>query len=227
MSDDADRPSELAFVDNLAHDLRNPLNTILMSTSLLARAKELSEPHHNTVVRMQRAAERLTDMIEHLADHLRHLHVGPQPPRRRPTNLHELCGQVLAELEPDHPGRLRLSTGGDGQGSWDIDRLKRVIYDLALNGLLHGTPGGEVVMEADDDGGAARLRVTSRGPVNPAVLPLLFDPIARAQLERPRGPKGLGLGLQLARLAVEAHGGTLTVESAADTTVTVRLPRSG
>src|SRR4051812_25017883 len=118
MADGPKRPRD-TFVDHLAHDLRNPLNTVLMSASLLGRAPELTDAHKKTVERLARAAERLVDMIGPLAELARLFLVGPMQLERRPAQLHDLCRQVVRELEAEHPGRILFDGTGTCQGSWD------------------------------------------------------------------------------------------------------------
>ncbi len=197
-----------------------------MSASLLQRAPELSEQHKKTVERLGRAAERLVAMVGPLAELTRLFVAGAMQLERRPVQLHDLCRQVIRDLEADHPGRVLFEASGDGQGSWDLDRLVQVVHEVTMNALDHGAPSEPVLLSAEDDGDMVQLTVGNAGAIAPDVAGLLFDPFARAELPHTRRSHRLGLGLYLADQAVRAHAGTLTVSSDGDrTTATLRLPR--
>ena len=79
------------------------------------------------------------------------------------------------------------------------------------------------------DGDTSSLEVADAGEgIDPALLPTLFDRFTRADAARGRDTGGAGLGLAICRAIVEAHGGTISAESARDAgaTFTVELPRS-
>lgn len=109
----------------------------------------------------------------------------------------------------------------------DQDLLIQVLVNLLDNALRHAPPAGTITLGCAAEGGSARLWVTDEGPgIPPEHLPHLFERFYRADAGRDRHNGGIGLGLSICKTIVEAHGGTIAIEShrAVGTTVTLRLP---
>jgi PAS domain S-box-containing protein len=218
------------FLGIVSHDLRNPLNAILLSANALMRAEELSSRHLKPVRRIITSAERMARMIGELLDFTRGRLGGGIPVSPRHLTLRHLVRHVMEELEAAHPGReLRLEAAGNFQGEWDPDRLSQVIGNLGKNALDYSPEGTPVRLRLRDEGESVVLEVNNAGPPIPAVLlPTMFEPFRRLVRDSPHPASGLGLGLYIVEQIVRAHGGTLSVRSTAEegTTFTVRLPRT-
>jgi signal transduction histidine kinase len=217
------------FIGMLGHDLRNPLNAIMLSAQQLQR-RGLTEAQAPLGGRILSSSRRMERMIHQLLDFARARLGGGIPVERAPGDLFELCRRCVEELRASHPEQpLELETLGDGQGAWDADRLEQVLCNLVINALKYGEPGRPVRVRVEATGPEAVLRVHNEGaPIPPEVLPHLFDAYRRAVRTHERGmDAGLGLGLYITWHLVRAHGGTLEVTSLAEegTTFTVRLPR--
>jgi PAS domain S-box-containing protein len=217
------------FLGIVSHDLRSPLNAILLSANTLLKSDCVVQQHLKSVRRITLSAERMARMIAELLDFTRGRLGGGIPLHPRPENLRHLCRHVVEELEAGHPEReLRLSASGHFQGEWDPDRIAQALGNLGMNALQHGTPGTPVDFRLQDEGGHVSVEVHNQGPPIPAdTLPHVFEPFRRAVGEEPLAPQGLGLGLFIVKEIVAAHGGTLEVRSTREegTTFTVRLPR--
>ena len=113
---------------------------------------------------------------------------------------------------------------GDGQ------RLAQVLTNLLDNALRHTPEHGRVTVSVENQAAHILLRVTDTGVgIAPEHLPHVFDRLYRADPARTHGHGGSGLGLSIAKAIVEAHGGSIGVESPSDTgqtTFTVELPIS-
>jgi signal transduction histidine kinase len=227
----AERFREL-FVGMLGHDLRNPLSAITFGARLLAERAALGPEEARVLARVAAAGERMRRMIDQILDLTRIRVRGNIPLCPRPMSLTDLVRRIVDELAPAHPGRtVRLHEDGDAEGTWDPDRLGQVVSNLVGNALEHTPPevAVDVAVERLCDG--ARLAVHNSGaPIASDLLPVIFDPFRprRDAGDRPgsAAPRGLGLGLYIAREIVVAHGGRLDVTSAAEigTTFTVTLP---
>jgi PAS domain S-box-containing protein len=233
----------------VSHDLRNPLNVILLGAMSLARRTDLGDAAARTMVRIQSAAERATRMIRDLPDFTQArqgagIHISP-----RPIDLREVLRAELDELAAAHPEReLRVRHGGDGRGNWDSDRIGQVVQNLVSNALKYSPPATpvEIVTEGQhdevqqdevqqDDGQEAgrearwvTLSVHNQGQPIPAEMQSrIFEPLQRASLDTDKTARSIGLGLYIVKRIVDAHGGTVEVRSAAGqgTTFIVRLPR--
>jgi protein-histidine pros-kinase len=210
------------FLAMVTHDLRTPLTTVRGYAQLLhRRAVYQAEP----VVALISEAERMQRLLDDLADIVR-LEGGNLPLRRAPTDLVDLARRAAAEAERmsrDH--RISVDAGDlVVVGQWDWDRLGQVLANLLGNAVKYSPAGGRVVVQIEATDGGARLRVRDEGPgIVPEHLPKLFERFYRAG---GTGAGGLGLGLYISRMLVEAHGGTIAAESepGAGSTFTVTLP---
>jgi PAS domain S-box-containing protein len=217
------------FLGIVSHDLRNPLNAILLSANALMRSDCVVKQHLKAVRRIGDSAERMGRMIGDLLDFTRGRLGGGIPITRTPSNLRHICRHVLEELEAIHLEReLRLSATGDFQGEWDADRLAQLLGNLGKNALDYSPEDTPVDFVLSDEGDTVRMAVHNAGtPIPEAQLPHLFEPFRRAEEGGARVPSGLGLGLYIVQQIAEAHGGTVEVRSreGEGTTFIVSLPR--
>jgi signal transduction histidine kinase len=141
--------------------------------------------------------------------------------------LAPVIGSVVEELATRYP-RNQFSVAGDAElkGVWDPDRLRQVAASVVANAAQHGLEDGaiDIVMTQDDRLTTIAVHNDLRGePIPAEVLPRLFEPGHHSD-GRPVGT-GLGLGLYIVREIIEAHSGTITVESnPVGTTFRIVLP---
>lgn len=213
------------FLAIVGHDLRNPLNSVLMSTALLEHVSQ--DPlQRRTVERISSAAKRMARMIDDLYDLTRVRMSGGIPLQPRPdVDLGEIAERVVSELGPAYPGRaVCVERLGDTRGVWDPDRLGQVLSNLVGNALRHGAAATPVQLRIDGTAAHEVIVTVQNGGVIPKeLLPHLFEPFRRgtgAQRD------GLGLGLFIVHHLVRAHGGDIEVSASGDRTcVRVRLLR--
>jgi phosphoserine phosphatase RsbU/P len=221
---------EQQLIGIVSHDLRNPLNAILLSSSILKRREELSDKDIKGVVRIQNSAERAARMVNDLLDFTQARLGGGIPIEPRQADLRSLTRNVIDEVEAAYPGReLIISHDGETQGSWDPDRLGQVLQNLATNALKYSPEGSAVRISTSTQDGWISLSVHNQGaPIAAQLLPGIFEPMRRGTNEVDHSGRSIGLGLYIVKQVVEAHKGTVEVRSdeASGTTFTVRLPRS-
>jgi signal transduction histidine kinase len=112
----------------------------------------------------------------------------------------------------------------------DRDALARLLGNLIDNARRHTPPDGQITLAAHAEGNVVVVRVEDSGEgIAPEHLPHVCDRFYRVDVARARSQGGTGLGLAICRSIAEAHGGTLTLDSALGrgTTVSVTLPRAG
>jgi PAS domain S-box-containing protein len=214
----------------LGHDLRNPLNMVLMQAQLLQQHSEIGKQTREGIARILRAAGRMDELIGTLLDVTR-LRAGRDLRLSLDTvELDTVVHAVVDELRIAHRERaIELTTRGELTGRWDAARIAQVVSNLVANALTHGCVDAPVQVSLCGDGEAVALAVTNRGPTIPDdAVERLFEPFWQAPGDAaPRQHGGLGLGLYIVREIVTAHGGTIDVRSRdCVTTFTVRLPRS-
>lgn len=220
------------FLATLGHDLRTPLNAMMLSSEVLSGCGQLDEENLYTAKQIGGFGKVMAGMINDLLDFTRTRLGGGMPVSPAPVDLEHLCRQVADEFRAGHPDRLvQAKSAGSVTGEWDPARLRQVVSNLVANAIMHGDEESPVEISVRDDGSDVLLTVENRGPAIPSsALPTLFDPFVRAnsgesRTQRPFG--GIGLGLYIVRQIVVAHHGTVSVASSdsTGTAVTVRLPR--
>lgn len=214
------------FTGVLAHDLRNPLAAIVTAADILVM-RGMEQQASKPLTRIVTSGRRMARMIEQVMDFTRiRRGAGIQPTVER-CSLEEICRQMMEELGHAHPDwKLGLELLGDPNGHWDRGLLSQVVSNLVGNALQHGRPEGGLRLCIDGSSPPrVVLQVHNAGMIDSALVPHIFDAFREGSNRHGRS-KGLGLGLFITKHLVEAHGGSVGVVSAAESTsFTVHLPR--
>jgi signal transduction histidine kinase len=216
MYDDAQRiiDAREEILGIVAHDLRNPLNTISMATTLLIE-DPLPEPARISHLRIiRRAGERMNHLIQDLLSvttiEAGRLSIAPQK-----TSVRELLNEASDTLGPiarEKSITFETNAADDLPAvRADHARVLQVLSNLVGNAVKFTPAGGTITVSAIRAGNRVRCSVADTGPGIPAgQIPRLFGKFWQAK----RGDgRGVGLGLAIARGIVEAHGGTIDVRS--------------
>jgi len=213
----------------LGHDMRSPLQIILLTATQLAalnRDEEVSEAASLLI----KSGARMQALLDDLVDFNRvKLGVGIQI-APADVDLATLFGDQLQQLRAANPGRrVEFEVEGDTQGCFDGMRLQRLLDNLVVNAMKYGATEGPVRVLIAGERTEVRLEVTNAGPaVERSVLEKIFDPLKRGPGHESRSSAdgSLGLGLYIAREIAKAHGGDIEARSdSTETVFTVRLPR--
>lgn len=217
------------LVGIVSHDLRNPLNVILLNTEVLRRSA-LPPPLMRSVGRIQEACRMSLALIRDLLDFTQARLGSGIRIRPAPGDLMAIVSSAVEELESLNPARrVRVQTSGDGAGQWDADRVAQVVINLVSNALVYGRPDTEVTVNVAADDARVVLSVHNFGePIPPELHASIFEPLRQGPGQRDGGARNIGLGLYIVRKIVDAHGGRVDIVSSADqgTTFRVELPRS-
>ncbi|HUJ63668.1 MAG TPA: PAS domain S-box protein, partial [Kofleriaceae bacterium] len=223
-----DRAAEFRerFLAIVSHDLRNPLNAILLTAQRLSSTRELPASFASPLGRIRASANRMAQMIAELLDLTRGRLAGGIPIELTKGDLLAIVRATIDELELAYPSRRILLHGsGAFEGYYDRERLAQVASNLIGNALQHGPADDPVDVSLEDLGDSGVILEVKNGgaPIPPELLPHLFEPFRRGT----SSTNGLGLGLFIASEVVRAHHGTIAAMStdAAGTTFTVWLPR--
>ena len=207
----------------VGHDLRNPLNTVVVGASLLIEVGDFPPSHLKTLQRIKNTGQRMARMIADLLDFERS-RGGAMPVTRTDVCLRDVVTQVVEEIEVGNPARvLELNVRADGRGSWDADRFAQVISNLVGNALQHSPADTPVSISLLDTADSVVIEVTNvpREAISEEDLKQMFEPFRRGQKST-----GLGLGLYIVQQIAKAHGGTVVVRSQNErTTFSVEVPR--
>jgi signal transduction histidine kinase len=199
----------LSFV---SHDLKNPLNAMMMATTMLERESD-SEARTRHLSVMRRAGARMDRLVRDLLD-LSSLEAGRLGLRQRPVDPATLVADALAQQAPlaENAG-VALASDVPADAPWiaaDRDRMQQVLSNLIGNALAFTPRGGSVTVRCRSEAGTLRLEVADTGKgIAPGERRFVFDAFWRSQDSH----QGTGLGLAIARGIVEAHGGTIGFRS--------------
>jgi PAS domain S-box-containing protein len=219
---------ERQLIGIVSHDLRNPLNVVLLGAQMMMAA-ELAEPMRKQLGRIQSAAERANRLVRDLLDFTQARLGGGIPIDPRPADLHALLRAMIDELAIGAPTRtIELEDHGDGAGMWDPDRIAQVFQNLISNALKYSPPNSTVRVSCEASEDAVVVTVHNEGPpIVRTKLGVLFEPYERGNASPDGANRSVGLGLYIVKQIVESHGGTVVVTSTATegTNFVVTLPR--
>ncbi len=220
------------FMSMVVHELRTPLSVLAMEVrvrqhQIAAENTAFFAPENLSKMfeRDQRQVRSLTRLIDDMLD-VSQIQHGKLSIRRGRCDLTAMLKRVVNEVQGqrgDVPITLKADCV-DLIGEWDEFRLEQVVVNLLTNALRYG--GGKPIrVELSQLPGAAAIRVSDQGVgIAPEDRTRVFEQFVRVG-DRLRTP-GLGLGLYITKQLVEAHGGTISVESTLGegSTFTVALP---
>ncbi len=207
------------LVADVAHELRTPL--AVLRADLEALQDGVYEPSAERLSALREEADLLARLVADLQE-LSLVEAGQLALERRPTDLAQLCRQVVAAMEPQAAGLgVALTVGRADEGATslaDADRIGQVLRNLVANALRYTGAGGSVTVECSRQGSGPAPRVTisvqdTGAGISPEDLPHVFERFYRGEKSRSRSTGGAGLGLAIARHLVEAHGGRIWAES--------------
>lgn len=220
------------FLGMAAHDLRNPLSVTGGFANLLLRgaAGPLTPNQQEAITQIARASDRMLGLVEEF------LCVSVIEAGKLDLHVTETAlADVLKDVETLHRNQaeakgitLILDTAAAPERvRLDSARFSQVLGNLVSNALKYSAAGTTVTVRVTAEPGAVRFAVTDQGQGIPAAeLPKLFTAFGRTSVRPTAGEKSTGLGLMITKKIVEAHGGTIAVESVVGrgTTFTVTLP---
>ncbi len=208
----------------VSHDLRNPLNTVAMTASLLRSHLQAGAEDMPLIERIERAVARMNRLIQDLLDASR-IDAGKMAVAQRAepggSLLDEAMENAAALAEAKGCAVLRGEVDDALVVSADRDRVLQLFSNLIGNALKFTPQGGTITLSLRRAGRFAELAVNDTGKgIEPKHLPHLFD---RYWKESEASRDGAGLGLFIAKGIVEAHGGTIDVTSEVGRGTSVRF----
>ena len=203
------------LVRAISHDLRQPLTAVVgmvdwLHHSLLAKGLQREA---TAAERILRSAKRMAVMISDLVESAR-LETGRLAMNRAPADLYTLLVDIAQRVgSAEDAARLRVQQVGTLPPVLvDADRIERAVVNLVSNALKYSPPGSPVTVRAERSDGEAVVSISDQGiGIPPEDLPHIFERYYRVRACKKT--EGLGLGLYISRLIVEAHGGRIWVES--------------
>jgi signal transduction histidine kinase len=208
------------FVSVASHELKTPINVILGYLKLLEENLygPLSDKQSEVIGTLQGQAEALGRLTQHLLDVSR-FQAGAGRLELRPIGLRAFLNDIertFGVLAVQRGITFFITTAPDIPDvvSWDLDRVQEVMGNLLTNAFKFTDAGGRVEIVATPIEGAIYFEVRDTGAgIAPEQLAHIFDKFFQADNQEAAATKGTGLGLAIAKEIVEAHGGSIAVES--------------
>ena len=232
-AEEANRAKD-AFLAALSHELRTPLTPVLLTVSALHSDPRIPEELREELWMVRRNVEMEARLIDDLLD-LTRIAQGKLELRSEVVNLHDIARHAATICRPEIEAKgltltldlraRRHRVRGDG------GRLQQVLWNLLKNAAKFTPEGGAIALVTEDvDSDGLRFRVSDTGiGIPPAALPRLFHAFEQGDRAITKQFGGLGLGLAISKALVDAHGGTIRVDSEGHgkgATFTVELPEA-
>ena len=193
-----DRTREM-FIGILGHDLRNPLQSILLAERVLSHSQS-DDAKRKLLETIRMSGARMARMIEQILELTRIRLGGGLALSPTTADFRNIIDQVVGEF-PEQGNRISVNIVGDSRGAWDIDQLLQVLSNLVGNALEHSPSGMEVRIRVDgtrDD--VLEFEVHNGGEgIASELRDVLFEPFRSSDRSR-------GLGLRTLHLQAGRHG---------------------
>ena len=217
-----------AFIADASHELRTPLAAIKGYSDMLRWTEPLSESGQSSLARIDSQTERMSRLVEDLLT-LARLDEGREP-KLETVDLTELLVECTSDMQAaarTHVWHLDVPHE-PVEVVADRSQMQHVILNLLSNARKHTDEGTRVIagLSVDHAHREAVVSVADNGPgIDPEFLPKIFDRFTRADKARSGSDGTTGLGLAIVQAIVQAHGGSIQVQSQPGHTVfMVRLP---
>jgi signal transduction histidine kinase/HAMP domain-containing protein len=204
-------------ISTVSHQLKTPLTSIRMAIHLLLEEKVggLTEKQAELLVVAKEDSDRLHGILSNLLD-ISRIESGRVPMEFRSVSPHSMVSEALDPFERtahDQGVSLSAELPGDLPEVWaDMARMNHVISNLLSNALKYTPPGGKITLSAKADEERVQFSVSDTGRGIPSKhIPRIFEQFFRVPGQETE--TGAGLGLAIVKEIVEAHGGTVGVES--------------
>ncbi|MCC9623047.1 PAS domain-containing sensor histidine kinase [Thalassospira sp. MA62] len=221
--------SKSDFIANMGHELRTPLNAIIGNSELIAEAVlgDISESYQDCGRDIHEAGKHLLELVNNVLD-VSKLSAGSMSLRTSDEDIGAILDEATKLVDDEIAKRghqLRINFPQPTPViTCDRLKLKQILINILSNAAKFTPNGGVITIGFDQTPGETTIAITDTGVgMRPEDIP---HAMARFSQLHPSGVKesvGTGLGLPLAKLLIELHGGRLSIESAPGKGTTVRI----
>lgn len=216
------------FVNMVAHELRSPLVSIRQQNSVLLEglAGPLKDKQKDLLERGVRKIDQLLELINDLLD-IAKIEAGKHVQHLVPADIEPIIRETVTLLEPRakaHGIEITYTTAGPAHVLADPKRMEEVFNNLITNAINYSPGGGKVDVAVVGLGEYMEIRIKDTGVgILEEELPKIFDKFYRVKHPKTRQVMGTGLGLSIVKGIIDAHHGTIQVESTPDMGTTFRI----
>lgn len=202
------------FADDLAHDLRTPLNNLMVQTEVAFSQPRESEEYQHLLSSNYEEFGRLARMVESMLFLARADHDQVTLSTERLSAAQELglVAEYFEGLASEAGVQLRIEA--PAYVCADAQLLRRAVSNLVANAVRYTSPGSDIVLAASANDAGTTISVTNVGAgIDPVDLPRLFDRFYRSDTSRSSHSSSAGLGLAIVKSIMTLHGGQASVTS--------------
>ncbi len=220
-----------AFVSMVSHEIRSPLSTVLSQIKILmdGLAGELGAKQADILGKISRKVQGLVELSNELLD-ISRIEAGLIVQDKQQVQLMDILESLVEFIQSRAKEKnisLSLKKSDLPLINADMKSMEEVFSNLITNAIIYTPEGGKVDVRGEVKGDFVGISISDTGyGIAPDELPRIFERFYRAKTEKTRNIVGTGLGLPIVKSIIEAHNGTVKVESeeGVGSTFYVRLP---
>ena len=217
------------LVSTVSHELRTPLSSVLGFTEMLMMKELKPEKQKRYLETIYKEAKRLTNLINDFLD-IQRIESGKQDYEKTEVNMSELIMQVIESFRHKTTHSIYLQDDAYITAiQADPDRMVQVLTNLISNAVKFSPDGGKIAIKLENRRNELAISITDSGIGIPSSeLPHMFTKFKRIDNSASKKIGGTGLGLSISKGIIEAHHGTIKLDSVENegTTVYISLPLS-
>lgn len=219
---------QVRFTADASHELRTPIAVILAKCQFAMMRDREPEKYKETIATCEASAQHIRGLVESLLE-LARVDSGEFKIMKRESDLATVadsCTDLLSTLADEKQIQVTVENK-TALGQFDPDRIHQVVINLLSNAIKYTQNCGLIKISTALENASCVLRIEDTGPgISPDHLPHLFDRFYRSSNERSDDRRSTGLGLAITKAIVEAHNGTINVESTrgVGSCFTVKIP---
>ncbi len=221
------------FIAMVAHELRAPIATVVQQLNVILNkmAGEITEKQEQLLCRAKERTKGVLDLIRDLLD-LSKIEAGKMVQYKEPVSLHEVVSHAVELINIEAAEKKIslefVSTSATPHINADRNSMEGIFTNLLSNAIKYTPEGGSVLVRLEDENSFVKISVSDTGiGIKQEDLSRIFDRFYRVKTSETRQIVGTGLGLSIVKSIVDAHHGSITVESeeGRGTTFTILFPK--
>lgn len=206
---------QVRFTADASHEMRTPVAVILAKCQFALNRERSNEKYKETIQTCHDSAQHMRTLIDSLLE-LSRVDSGQFEILRQPgdySSLAQECANLLQPLAEKRSITMECELS-PSRGEFDSQRMRQVFINLLSNAVKYNHDGGTITLTVQASEEATTISVKDTGPgISKDQIPHLFERFYRADKARTNRRESTGLGLSITKAIIEAHGGTIEVDT--------------